>query len=138
MDSTEGLARLSSARVGILATVRPGGGPHLVPVVFAAEGEALVTAVDHKPKTTPHLQRLTNIRTNPHVSLLAHGYTEDWSRLWWERADGTARILEAGPGRDTAIAALVEKYPQYRDRPPPGPVIRVTVDQIVTWTASGS
>ena len=33
-----------------LATVRPDGSPHVVPIVFALVGDRLVTAVDAKPE----------------------------------------------------------------------------------------
>lgn len=111
-----------------------------MPVVFAINAGAVVTAVDHKPKTTTQLKRLTNIRADPHVSLLAHGYDADWANLWWVRVDGEARILESGPQYDAeydaAVGALQAKYQQYRDRPPVGAVIRMVPDQVVTWAAS--
>lgn len=128
---------MAAARVGVLATVRADGSPHLVPVVFATVESGLVSAVDRKPKTTARLQRLANIRHNPRVSLLAHEYSEEWSELWWVRADGTAEVIEAGPRYATAMAALVSKYPQYRDGAPTGPVILVAVDRFTSWTAGG-
>jgi PPOX class probable F420-dependent enzyme len=136
MDDSEALARLAAARVAVLATVRTDGSPHLVPVAFAALGHTLVSAVDHKPKTTSRLQRLVNIEGNPRVSLLAHDYSEDWSTLWWVRADGSARVIAGGPDHRSAISALRAKYRQYRERPPAGPVIEITVDATVSWTAS--
>lgn len=134
MDRVGALEKLDGARTAVLATVQPGGRPHTVPVVFARIGNLLVSAVDHKPKRTTRLQRLTNIRAHPQVSLLAHEYREDWSGLWWVRADGTARILEGDTG--AAIEALVAKYAQYRDRPPEGPVIAITIGRVVEWTAA--
>src|SRR3712207_8024736 len=41
------------------------------------------------------LRRLANIAHEPRVALLADHYAEDWSALWWVRADGTARVVEA-------------------------------------------
>ena len=92
MDEAEARALFGEARVARLATVRPDGRPHQVPICFALEGRALLTAVDHKPKRTLALRRLANIAGNPAVSVLADRYDEDWSRLWWVRADGLARI----------------------------------------------
>ena len=54
--------RFASAAVARLATVRPDGAPHLVPVVFAMAGDVVWFAVDAKPKRTTQLQRLTNPR----------------------------------------------------------------------------
>jgi PPOX class probable F420-dependent enzyme len=125
--------RFASARVARLATTGPDG-PHVVPIVFALAGDTIYHAVDHKPKRTTALKRLANLRADPRASVLADAYDEDWTRLWWARADGTARILE--PGHAEAIALLAERYPQYRDTPPPGPVIAVDVTRWSHWTAS--
>ena len=93
MDAETARELFASVRVARLATVDPGGRPHLVPITFALDGDAIVTAVDHKPKSTTKLRRLENIAANPEVSVLADRYEDDWSRLWWARADGTARVI---------------------------------------------
>ena len=120
-------ARVAQAEVGRLATVTAGGRPHLVPCCFALSGDIVYSAVDQKPKSTRHLQRLTNLRGNPYAALLVDHYDDDWSSLWWVRADGTGRILDAGPDVAHAIALLVAKYDQYRQAPPAGPVIALDV-----------
>lgn len=125
--------RFAAARVARLATADADGVPHLVPVTFALDGGAIVFAIDHKPKRSTNLRRLRNIAVNPAVSFLADGYDEDWSRLWWVRADGIARILESAP---SAIEALQAKYPQYQERPPEGPVVRTEVTAWRSWSAS--
>ena len=84
----EARRRLAAARVARLATVGGPGSPHLVPVTFAVAGDRIYSAVDAKPKTTRDLRRLRNIRADPRVAVLADHYDEDWSRLWWARADG--------------------------------------------------
>ncbi|TMR14869.1 TIGR03668 family PPOX class F420-dependent oxidoreductase [Nonomuraea turkmeniaca] len=129
--------RFARARVARLGTVGDGGAPHLVPIVFAMVAETVVTAVDHKPKTTANLRRIRNIRGNPQVSLLVDRYEDDWAQLWWVRADGLARVVEGGMERETALDALVAKYPQYRERRPTGPVIVVGVTRWTAWSASG-
>jgi len=125
--------RFATARVARLATTGPDG-PHVVPIVFALDGDVLYHAVDHKPKRTTALKRLDNLRADPRASVLADAYDEDWSRLWWARADGTARILE--PGHAPAIERLCERYSQYRERPPEGPVIAIDVTRWSDWTAA--
>lgn len=129
-------ARIVSARSARLATIRPDGRPHVVPITFAIVHGAIVSAVDHKPKSATSLQRLRNIRANPAVSVLVDEYQDDWSTLWWARADGTAQIADAGRDHDLATTALAEKYPQYREHPPEGPAIVVAVDRWVSWSAS--
>ncbi len=127
--------RVTQAPVARLATVRPDGRPHVVPITFALDGETIVTAIDHKPKTTTSLQRLRNIDAHPVASVVVDHYDEDWSRLWWVRGDGAARIVPDGPGRERAVERLVDKYLPYRDRPPEGPVIAVTVERWASWSA---
>ncbi|MGI5153882.1 TIGR03668 family PPOX class F420-dependent oxidoreductase [Microbispora sp. CA-102843] len=135
----------ADARVARLATAGAGGAPRLVPVTFALvvgdevvrgddEG-TVVTAVDHKPKATTDLRRLRDIRDNPRVCLLADHYEDDWERLWWVRADGHARVVEGGDERERAVAWLVRKYAQYRERPPAGPAILIRVDRWSGWSS---
>lgn len=127
-------ARLAAARVARFATITPDGAPHLVPVTFAAVGEAtLVHAVDHKPKATRALARIRNLAADPRASLLVDHYDDDWSRLWWARADGTARVLDDAPD---LIDALVAKYPQYAEHRPDGPVIALDVKRVSAWEAA--
>ena len=89
-------SRLAEARRALLATASGDGTPHLVPIVFAIHRDRLVTAVDHKPKTTRDLKRLRNVAENPRASVLVDHYDEDWQQLWWVRVDGTAQVLENG------------------------------------------
>jgi PPOX class probable F420-dependent enzyme len=134
-SAVQARARFEQAPVARLATVAADGRPHLVPVVFAVVGDVIVTAVDHKPKTTVRLRRLANIAANPRVALLVDEYADDWSQLWWARADGTARTAdEPGEKLRTALAA---RYRQYADQPPAGPYILVTVDRWSGWSATG-
>ena len=125
---------LDSARVARLATVRPDGRPHLVPITFASpEPGLIVTAVDHKPKRTTNLQRLRNVEAHPAVNVLVDHYEDDWAGLWWLRIEATARVVIQEPDRTMLAATLVEKYAQYLARPPTGPVIAMQIDTITSW-----
>lgn len=126
-------SRVAEAAVGRLATVTADGRPHVVPCCFAVQGDTIYSAVDHKPKSTRLLRRLANLRTNPNAALLVDHYTDDWSALWWVRADGTGRILDDGSDFTSAIALLVAKYAQYSDAPPAGPVIAIDVTTWLAW-----
>ncbi|BBY03652.1 TIGR03668 family PPOX class F420-dependent oxidoreductase [Mycobacterium seoulense] len=131
-------ARFGRSPVARLATVTPGGLPHLVPVVFAvAEGspDVVYTAVDAKPKTTRRLRRLANIENDPNVSLLVDHYADDWTRLWWVRADGAAAIHTDGAAMESAYRLLRAKYPQYQSVSLDGPVIAVAVRRWSSWHA---
>jgi PPOX class probable F420-dependent enzyme len=123
---------VAAAPVARLATAGRDGRPHVVPICFVLDGETLYTAVDEKPKRTRRLRRLENIEANPHVEVLIDHYEDDWSKLWWVRLRGTARIVED----PRAVDLLVAKYPQYAERRPEGPVIAVDVEERSEWTSS--
>ncbi len=120
-------------RVGRLATVSADGAPHLVPVTFAVSERFVVIGIDEKPKSTLDLKRLRNIRSNPCVAICWDRYDEDWSRLWWVRADGMASIAERGRSWERAWEALTDKYEQYRHAEHRGPVIMVEVTKWSGW-----
>jgi PPOX class probable F420-dependent enzyme len=113
-----------------------------VPFVFAIVGDRddLIAywAVDAKPKRRSAIQRLENIEANPVVEFVVDGYDEDWTALWWVRATGRARVVSTRDERGTAIAALMEKYAQYRTAPPEGPVVAIDVDRVTGWSAAVS
>jgi PPOX class probable F420-dependent enzyme len=137
LDPAEARRRLASARVARLATADADGRPHVVPFVFALDGDTLWSAVDRKPKTTTALRRLANIEANPAVAVLADHYDDaDWAALWWVRADGRGRVVAAGsPEGRRALELLAARYPQYREAPPVGPVLAVEVARWVGWSA---
>jgi PPOX class probable F420-dependent enzyme len=137
MTGEEARRRFAAARVARLATASADGVPHVVPVVFAVEGDTIVTAVDQKPKRTTALKRLANVRENPRVALLADHYTDDdWDALWWVRADGRGRVLDpADPAARHAVQLLTARYRQHRDAPPAGPVLVVDVLRWSGWSA---
>lgn len=136
MDLTEDEARrrFAASRRAILATVRPDGSPHLVPVVFALVDDVVHTAVDHKPKRSSRLQRLANLEREPRCSLLVDRYDDEWSRLWWVRADGRAEVTAMPELDEPGPVALIERYAAYRDRPPTGPWVRVTITRWSGWS----
>ncbi|BDB39881.1 MULTISPECIES: TIGR03668 family PPOX class F420-dependent oxidoreductase [Mycobacterium] len=135
MDQFDPQVWFARAWVARLATASPDGVPHLVPVAFAVGPETLYTAVDGKPKTTQRLRRLTNIEHNPSVSLLVDHYEDDWTRLWWVRADGTAVVLRDGDALHTGRSLLRAKYPQYQSVSLNGPVIAIAVQRWSGWHA---
>jgi len=127
--------RFAAATVAHLATADSEGRPHVVPVVFALDGDTIYFAVDQKPKQTRELKRLRNIATNPSVAVLVDHYEEDWNALWWVRAEGSARVLDPGPESERAIELLVQRHAQYRAQPPPGPAVAIAVHRWSAWSA---
>lgn len=130
-------ARLAAHDHGVLCTLHPERGADAVPVVYAVDGDGhLGVPVDRvKPKAALRLQRERNLAADPRATLLVeHWDRDDWSQLWWVRAE--LRALEpAGPVADGLASRLAERFPQYRDRP----FHRVLVFRVVAvtgWSAA--
>ena len=137
MDAAAARERFAAARVARLATLTADGAPHLVPIVFAVDGDTIYSAVDAKPKRTTALTRLAHIAADPRVCLLADHYAENWSQLWWVRADGAARVLGDREVADAALtvhgaALLARRYPQQRIT---GVVYAIEVTRWSGWEA---
>jgi hypothetical protein len=132
----EALARLAVHDHGILCTVHPDRGVDAVPVAFAIDGEFAGIPIDLvKPKSSLRLQRERNLDADPRATLLVeHWDADDWSQLWWVRAE----LRWKGPDheRTAGLARLLaDRYPQYRDQP----FARVLVFRIVGvggWAAA--
>ena len=137
MTDEQARRRFAAATLAHLATADERGRPHLVPFVFVVRGETIYSAVDAKPKRTTSLRRLANVAANPHVSALVDHYSEDWDSLWWVRADGLGRVLDAaGAEARDALGLLTARYHQHRHQPPGGPVLAIDVERWSGWSAS--
>jgi PPOX class probable F420-dependent enzyme len=136
VETAELRRKFASSPVARLSTVRPDGGPHVVPIVFALIEDTVFSAVDAKPKRSTDLQRLANVRADPRCALLVDHYEDDWRRLWWVRADGTGEVVDAPPVQHPGIRALVQRFPEYRDEPPSGPLLAVTVRRWTGWAST--
>lgn len=126
-------------RVAHLATIDAGGQPHVVPVCFAVVGGAIYTPVDEKPKRVDPsaLRRIRNILTHPRVCMVWDHYEEDWTKLAWLQVRGTAALVEAADERAAALAALRDRYPQYRTMDlETRPLIRITPLRVRSWRAA--
>jgi PPOX class probable F420-dependent enzyme len=136
VETTDLRRRFASSPVARLATVRRDGEPHLVPVVFALVDDTVYSAVDAKPKRSRVLQRVVNVRADPRCALLVDHYDDDWRQLWWVRADGRGEVVDEPSDTHPGIRALVQRFPQYRDVPPAGPLLVVTVQRWSGWASS--
>lgn len=138
MSEQEARRRFAAAALAHLASADAQGKPHLVPMTFALDGETIYGAVDAKPKRTRALRRLANIAANPRVAVLVDHYEENWDALWWVRADGVGRVLDAGqPQAQAGLALLVARYAQYARCPPAGPIVAIDVARWSSWSARG-
>jgi PPOX class probable F420-dependent enzyme len=133
--SCEHLAELPDAPARVVAECRRAtlssfsadGSIATVPVCFALADGSVITQIDHKPKDAREPARLRNIRRDPRVTILFDRWDEDWTRLGWVMVKGTASVAPA-----RAAPALVERYPQYVEDPPDGPVI-VVEPRLIRW-----
>ncbi|GGM49731.1 TIGR03668 family PPOX class F420-dependent oxidoreductase [Dactylosporangium sucinum] len=133
LSAEEARRRFTAARVARLATVSPAGRPHVVPIVFAVAGDVVYHGVDAKPKRHTTLRRVTNLAANPRAALLVDHYDDDWSRLWWVRADGVAREVDpAGEEGVAALARLADRYPAFRLT---GTLLAIDVESWTGWSA---
>ena len=125
---------IEHARVARLATTSGDGVVRLVPICFAIVEQRLVSAVDHKPKSTERLHRLDDIAASGVATVLIDHYDDDWSTLWWVRLDGQARVVDHGSLEERAgMDLLAEKYEPYRTRPLAGPLISVEITRWLAW-----
>jgi PPOX class probable F420-dependent enzyme len=105
-------------------------------VTFAVFESAVWSAVDDKPKRVPsgELARLRWLRARPGAALTVDRYDDDWSRLAWIQLLGDVAIVDVA-GQAPVLDALAARYPQYRERRPQGPLLRLTPERIVHWRA---
>ena len=136
MNETELLELRSHARVATLATIRADGRVDLVPITFAFDDQVVVTAIDHKKKSTTELKRLDNIRQFPEVTLLVDHYNDqDWTHLWWVRIRGRAKVHQAGSEYERGLDLRSDRYPQYGETIPKGAVIVIDRTELTGWKA---
>lgn len=111
-------------------------GVDAVPVTYALDRGYVGIPVDLvKPKSSTRLQRERNLEADPRATLLIeHWEADDWSTLWWVRAE---LLWQGDDAADRAVglaAGLAARYPQYRDHP----FARLLVLRVVAvtgWTA---
>ena len=136
MNESELLELIGDARVATLATIGTDGRVDLVPITFAFDYHVVVTAIDHKKKSTTELKRLDNIRQFPEVTLLVDHYDDkDWKQLWWVRVRGRAKVHQSGNEYELALDLLSQRYSQYAEKRPKGPAIIIERTEVTGWKA---
>lgn len=138
LEADEARERLDAEHHGVLCTLHPTRGPDPQPVVYAvsADGHVGVPIDRVKPKRSSRLQREDNLEFDPRGSLLIeHWEVEDWTRLWWVRADLEHVVDPPADLIDDLEERLAQAVPQYADKP----FHRVLVCRIVRisgWAAA--
>jgi PPOX class probable F420-dependent enzyme len=130
-------ALLESGRVARLGFLDDSGHPRVLPVTYALVGDQIWSAIDQKPKRSPaaDLARVRFLRREPRAALTVDRYSDDWEQLAWVQVLGEIEIVaaEKAPG---ALESLNAKYAQYRQAPPPGPLLALEPKRLLCWSAS--
>lgn len=133
LSAEEARSRLAAHVHGVLCTLHPDRGPDPQPAVYAVsdDGHVGVPIDSVKPKSSTRLRREDNLEADPRGALLVeHWDPDDWSRLWWVRAD-LQHVADPPPALvDDLAARLARTVPQYADQP----FYRVVVCRIVNVT----
>jgi len=139
LDEQEARSRLREHVHGVLCTLHARRGPDPQPVVYAVsdDGHVGVPIDTVKPKSSSRLQREDNLAADPRGSLLVeHWDPDDWSRLWWVRAE----LQHVADPPEALIDELVDRLagtvPQYADKPFHR-VLVCRIEAVTGWSASG-
>jgi len=112
--------------VGRLATASKDLMPHVIPVVYAMDGDKVVVAVDYGTK------KLRNLRANPKAAVVVDDYEPNRAVL----IQGSCKILERGPEYLRLLKILFKKFDFYRENPwgeGESPILSITPEKVVSW-----
>jgi F420H(2)-dependent biliverdin reductase len=116
--------RLAASRNIWIATVRPNGAPHLIPIWFVAHGGQIYIC------TAPDTVKVRNLRTNPRVSLAL----EDGSVP--VILEGAATVMENTAAPREVIAMFKLKYGwEILLSEPHYVIIEITTTKTLSWQA---
>lgn len=129
------LKLLADGRVGRLGFTDAAARPRVLPITYAVVDGAVWSAIDSKPKrSSSEPARVRWLRERPEAALVVDRYSDEWDELEWVQVLGPVDVLAVEEGAE-ALAALTDKYPQYRTAPPPGPLLRLKVERALCWRA---
>jgi PPOX class probable F420-dependent enzyme len=123
---------LRAGRVGRLAFVDKSDWPRVLPITFALFEGSVWSAIDDKPKSSDEPARVRYLRQRPEAALVVDVYSDDWSQLAWVQLLGRVEVVEVADA-SSALDALAAKYEPYRERRPPGPLLRLTPERALCW-----
>ena len=109
-----------------LATASKDARPHVVPVIYALDGESVVIAIDYGTK------KLGNLRQNKRVALVVDEYRPNHAVM----VEGECEILERGKEYLRLLQILFDRFETYRKNPwgeGESPIIRVRPTKAVMW-----
>lgn len=120
------LAFLKAHEICRLATASKDAKPHVVPVIYAVDGEDVVIAIDYKTK------KLSNLRENPRAALIVDEFRPNRGLM----VEGDCEILERGKEYLRLLQVLFDKFDYYRKNPwgeGESPILKVRPAKAVSW-----
>ena len=117
---------LASHELCRLATASRDGRPHVVPVIYALDGDDIIIAVDYGTK------KLKNLRENKHVALVV----DDSDSHGGIMVEATCEILERGKEYLRLLQVLFDRFEYYRKNPwkeGESPILRARPTKVVSW-----
>jgi len=112
-----------------LATASKEAVPHVVPVIYALDGDNIVVAIDYKTR------KLRNLRENSRVALVVDEYGTQ-SGNEGLLVQGSCEILERGQEYLRLLKVLFDRFEFYRRNPwgeGESPIIYIRPDKCVMW-----
>lgn len=109
-----------------LATASKDAKPHVVPVVYAMDGDDVIVAVDYGTK------KLSNLRQNNKVALVVDDYRPNKAVM----IEGECEILERGKEYLRLLQVLFERFEFYGKNPwgeGESPILKIRPTKAVMW-----
>jgi nitroimidazol reductase NimA-like FMN-containing flavoprotein (pyridoxamine 5'-phosphate oxidase superfamily) len=109
-----------------LATASREARPHVVPVIYALDGENIIIAIDYGTK------KLSNLRQNHRVALVVDDYHPNHAVM----VEGECEILERGKEYLRLLRILFDRFETYRKHPwgeGESPILKVRPAKAVMW-----
>ena len=109
-----------------LATASEEGKPHVVPVIYALDGEDVIVAVDYGTK------KLGNLRQNRQVALVVDEFKPNKGLM----IEGDCEILERGKEYLRLLQILFDRFEYYRKNPwgeGESPILRIRPVKAAMW-----
>jgi len=109
-----------------LATASKDAKPHVVPVIYALDGEDIIVAIDYGTK------KLRNLKENRNVALVVDEYHPNKAVM----VEGECEILERGKEYLRLLQVLFERFEYYRKNPwreGESPILKIKPVKAVMW-----
>lgn len=120
------LAFLKAHELCRFATASKEGKPHVVPVIYAMDGEDVIIAVDYGTK------KLKNLKENRRVALVVDEYRPNRAVM----VEGECEIFERGKEYLRLLRLLFDRFELYRKNPwgeGESPILKIRPVKAVSW-----